>query len=336
MLSLENYQGKTVLVTGATGFTGQLLTKKLVEAGATVRAIARESSKLGELADLDIQWFRGEVFDPELVRRASEGVHYIFHLAAAFREVKPNKEGYNQVHVTSTQLLANAVLGKPEFECFVHVSTVGVHGHIESGRADENYRFAPGDDYQSTKLDGENWIREFAKENPLPYSIVRPAPIMGPGDMRLLKLFKMAAKGLFPMLGKGKGMYHFVHVDDLTNVMLLCGIRAQAKSEAFIAAGDEPISMVDIVKLVAKTLGRKVRVVRLPITPFYIASWVCEAIFPRLGMQPPIYRRRVDFYTKDRMFDNTKARQLLDYQFIYDNDRGVKETALWYQQKGLL
>ncbi len=336
-LSIQGFSEKKVLITGATGFTGRVLTEKLVNAGAQVRAIARASSSLGDLEKLDIQWFRGDVFDPEIVNQACDGVEYIFNLAAAFREVKPNDDGYRKVHLEATQLLANAVLGKPDFECFVHVSTVGVHGHIENGLADENYRFAPGDGYQRTKLEGEQWIGKFAKENNLPYSIVRPAPIYGPGDLRLLKLFRMVNKGYLLMLGGGKGMYHLVHVDDLCNIIMLAGITPAARSEIMIAACDEPISIEGIAKIIAQKLGNtKYRVIRLPLFPFYIASDLCKLICTPLGIDPPIYRRRVDFYTKDRQFNNEKVKRLLEYTFNYDNDRGIEETANWYKDNNLL
>ena len=175
-----------VLVTGATGFTGRALTRKLVAAGARLRIIARKTSDLGDLADQDIQVFRGEVYDEELIHEATRGVHYIFHVAAAFRETHPDEEGYRRVHLYSTQALARSVVDQPQFRRFLHVSTVGVYGHIEGGPASEDYRFSPGDPYQRTKLEGETWLAQFGNENGLPYSIIRPAPIFGPGDMRLL------------------------------------------------------------------------------------------------------------------------------------------------------
>ncbi len=333
---LETYRGRLVLVTGATGFTGRVLTHKLLEVGARVRVIARQSSTLGDLESADIEWFRGDVFDPDLIEKAAKDVEYIFHLAAAFREEKSTDDDFRRVHLASTQLLAQAVVGKPAFCCFVHVSTVGVHGHIEVDRADEQYRFSPGDGYQRTKLEGEQWIGQFGVEQGLPYTIIRPAPIFGPGDMRLLKIFRMVKKGYLLMLGKGRGMYHLVHVDDLTNTILLSGITERALGEVFISAGDEPISIEDMSRLIARKLGLKVRTVRLPILPFYWASDICKLICTPLGIQPPIYRRRVDFYTKDRQFDNGKIKQYLDYEFIYDNDKGIGETAFWYRDQGLL
>jgi len=235
-LALFLYKGKLVLITGATGFTGQHVTKKLVAAGAQVRAIVRSTSDLSPFDGLGIEWFKGDVYDPETTKQAALGVNYIFHVAAAFREVKADDTGYAKVHVESTKQLANAVLNSKDFECFVHVSTVGVHGHIEIDRADEEYRYSPGDGYQRTKLEGELWIREFAEKNNLPFSVIRPAPIYGAGDMRLLKIFKMAAKGILPIVGKGKCIYHLVHVEDLSNTILLAGITPAARSEVMISA----------------------------------------------------------------------------------------------------
>lgn len=329
----NQFAGKTVLITGATGFTGRDLTHKLAKAGANIRIIARPSSDVGDLADVEAVWFRGEVFDPETIAEAAKGVHFIFHVAAAFRETHPDEEGYRKVHLYSTQLLARAVADDPDFECFLHVSTVGVHGHIEEGFADENYRFAPGDPYQRTKLEAEQWLGEFAKESGLPYSIVRPGPIFGPGDMRLLKIFKMVSKGFFLMVGNGNGWYQMVHVDDLTNIMMLAAVRPEAKSEAFIAASDEAIGLVEMARLIGRKIHRKVRIIRLPLWPFYLASDLCGAICKPLGISPPIYRRRVDFYTKDRRFNNAKVKDRLNYQFNYDNERGLEETANWYLKK---
>ncbi len=331
-----NFNGKTVLITGATGFTGRVLTKKLAAAGAKIKIIARASSDPGDLSDLDAEWIRGEVYDPEVCKTAAIGVNYIFHVAAAFRETKSDEEGYRKVHLYSTQLLAKEVVGRPEFECFLHVSTVGVHGHIERGSADENYRFAPGDPYQRTKLEAELWLAEYANEAGLPYSVIRPAPIFGPGDLRLLKIFRMVNKGFFLMLGKGKGWYNLVHVDDLTNIMMLAAVTPAARSETFIAAADESMTLVEMAKLISKKIGNKVRILRLPVWPFYVASDICCAVCRPLGISPPIYRRRVDFYTKDRKFNNSKVKRALNYKFSYDNDRGIEETANWYMEHNLL
>lgn len=322
--------GTPVLVTGATGFTGSFLVRRLVEMGVHVRAIARSSSDLTPFQGLPIQWFRGEVHDQETVHAACQGVEYIFHVAAAYRQAKIKDEDYKNVHVESTKLLAYSALRNPGFRRFVHVSTVGVHGHIDTPPADENYRFAPGDIYQRTKLEGELWIREFAKEKGLAISVVRPAAIMGPGDKRLLKVFRMAAKPIFPVLGFGKCLYHLIHVDDLVSSMILCSVHPAALNEVFICGNSEAIRLVDLGKIVAQFIGNRFFVLRVPVTPFFIAASICEALCKPFGIEPPIYRRRVSFFTKDRSFDTRKLREKLGFVPAYDNRSAIEATARWY------
>ena len=199
---MENHieSGSTVLVTGATGYTGNVLVKKLLETGLNVRAVARKSSNITPFKDLPITWIRGEVFDEQTIRSAMEGVHYVFHVAAAFREAKSTEEDYRNVHVKSTQLIVAEAQKNPQFKRLIHVSTMGVHGHIEAPPGDENSPFSPGDGYQRTKAEAELWLIDYSRKNSFPYTIIRPCAIYGPGERRLLKLFKMATKKIFPIL----------------------------------------------------------------------------------------------------------------------------------------
>jgi len=323
-----------VLVTGATGFSGSVLVRKLCDGGIKVRAIARTSSNISKLDDLDIEWIRGDVFDEATIKEAIRGAEYVFHLAAAYREARYGDDYYHKVHVISTQLLARAALGLPGFKRFVHVSTIGVHGHIDDPPANESYRFAPGDVYQITKAEAELWLREFADREHLPYTVIRPAAILGPGDRRLLKIFRMALWKLFPMLGNGQGLYHLIHVEDLTDALILAATHPKAQGEVFICANVEPIGTAEIARTVARYYGRKLRVIRVPVWPFLLAADVTSAICKPLGIEPPLHRRRVAFYTKDRAFDTRKIRETLGWQPRYSNQAGLEQTVRWYLERG--
>lgn len=327
-------RGSPVLVTGASGFTGSILTRKLVQAGLDVRALARPCSDLSALADLNIHWYRGEIFDKDIVADACREVRYIFHLAAAYRQAGFADQVYRDVHITGTLLLAEAALCSPHFRRFVHVSTVGVHGHIENPPADEDCPFSPGDIYQETKAEAEVRLRHFAKKSGLETTIIRPTAIYGPGDKRLLKVFKLAALPIFPLLGRGKCLYHLVHVEDLTNVLILAATHPAAAGEVFICGDREPISLEGMVQLIGATLGRQPLILRMPAWPFFLTADLCEAFCKPLGLSPPLYRRRVAFYTKDRAFDTHKLFSVLGYRPIYDPQRGLSETALWYIRAG--
>jgi len=327
-------KGKEVLVTGATGFTGKVLVKRLLALGANVRAIARQSSDLSPFADDQIRWFRGDVYDPDTVAKACTGVEYIFHVAAAFRQAKITDEEYSKVHVESTKLLARAVCGSEKFKRFVHVSTMGVHGHIENPPGDENSPYAPGDQYQRTKLEAEQWLREYAGQDGLPYTVIRPTGIYGPGDRRLLKVFKMATWPVFPILGNGKCYYHLVHVEDLVEAIVLAAHHEAALFDVFLAGDREPVQLEEMARIVAHEARRKIRVLRIPVTPFFIAADICEAVCKPLGIEPPLYRRRVAFYTKDRWFDTSKIHQKLGFCCAYSNEHGIRSTTRWYQKQG--
>jgi dihydroflavonol-4-reductase len=328
--------GTPVLITGATGFTGSWLMAKLLDAGAAVRAIARASSDISRFDALPIEWYRGNVYDADVVGQAAEGVAYVFHVAAAFREARIPDEEYYRVHVMGTQLLARAAIRNPHFKRFVHVSTMGVHGHVANPPANENSPFHPGDIYQRTKLEAEQWLGDFAQRNKLHCTIIRPTGIYGPGDKRLFKIFKMASKAVFPVLGFGKCLCHLVHVDDLTNVILLSATHPAADGEVFLCGNSEPIALTDMARLISHTIGSAPAIVRLPASPFFLAAWLCEWLCKPFGIEPPIYRRRVAYYTKDRSFDTSKMRERLGYRTKFTNESGLVSTARWYVENGWL
>lgn len=326
-----------VLVTGGTGFTGRYLLRELSKTGATVRVIARSSSQRDDLDGLDLEWFTGEVYDETTIKRAMVGVSMVFHVAAAYREAKIDNDVYWKVHVQSTQILAREALQQANFKRFLHVSTVGVHGHIEHPPADEQTRFAPGDEYQNTKVEAEKWIREFAQEHSLPVTVVRPAAIYGPGDRRLLKVFKIAKLPICPVLGFGsKGLYHLIHVTDLVNFMLLAATHPATAGEVYICGNERAMSIQDMIKLISQRLGRKPLFIRLPATPFFWLGDLCELICKPLNIEPPIYRRRVAFFTKDRSFNTQKMRADTGYEYIYSNQQGLEELTDWYKEQGWL
>ncbi len=326
--------GSRALITGATGFTGSLLAKKLVNQGVEVVAIARPTSNLKPFNGLPITWFQGDVFDSQLIEKAIKGVNYIFHMVTPFREAKSPDLGYRNVHVLSTQLLAKAALKQSDFRRFVHVSTIGVHGHVENPPGDETCPFKPGDIYQETKLEGELWISKFGKEEGLPVTVVRPAGIYGPGEKRLLKIYKMVANGWVPAIGNGSNLLHFIHVDDLTNFFILAASDSKAIGEIFICGSRQAIKFRDMIDLIANYYQASPNFISLPAPPIFALGDIFELICRPLGIEPPIYRRRLAFYTKDRSFDTSKMQNILNFTPSHEDREGLVELAQWYLDSG--
>lgn len=328
--------GSNVLVTGGTGFTGSTLVRKLVARGANVRIIARHGSGVNETWASAVEWYRGDVYDPEVVQAATEDVNYVFHVAACFRDPGAEDDEYWKVHVGSTQRLAKAAAQQPSFVRFIHTSTIGVHGHVADPPASETAPYNPGDTYQDTKLEGELWIRDFADREGLPLVVIRPAAIMGPSDRRLLKLFKFAKRGFFPLLDGHDTLYHLIHVEDLTDCMILSAHHPDALGEVMICGNEEPTSVVEILSQIGDILGKKVRFIYLPSGPLFMVADAVEWISNQLGVEPILYRRRLAFFTKDRSFDTSKLRETLDFTYRYDNQSGIRGTAKGYMERGWL
>lgn len=325
------------LVTGATGFTGGHLARHLRRQGHDVAALVRPSS-LGKTAALEregVEIRQGDLTDAQAVRAACEGIDVVFHIAATYREAGQSDAAYTRINVDGTRNVLEGALAT-RVRRVVHCSTGGVHGHIEHPPANENAPFAPGDIYQRTKLEAELLASRFGRERGLDVVVARPIGIYGPGDTRFLKMFRGIARGRFPMLGRGKVFYHLTYIDDLCRGFELCGTVPGAAGRTYILAGPEYTTLQRLVELVAEELGVRPPWIRLPIWPVWIAGALCEAVCVPLRIAPPLYRRRVDFYSKSRAFDTRRAREELGYNPAVDLKTGIHLTAQWYRSQGLL
>lgn len=324
-----------VLVTGGTGFTGHNLSQKLLEEGHSVRLLVRSRSRVQLQATERLEIVEGDIRDQAAVERSVKGVEKVFNIAAMYRSAASVDQDYHDIHVKGTEHLLRAAL-KYEVGRFVHCSTVGVHGDVKEPPATEESPYAPADIYQRTKLEGELWAREFADKNSIALSVIRPTAIYGPGDMRLLKLFKLAVRGITPVVGDGNIYYHMVFIDDLVQGFMLASESEAAVGEVFIIGGEENMTLNDLLSTISRIANRPETKMHLPALPFQLIGSLCEKICIPLGIEPPIYRRRVDFFTKSRSFDICKAKKMLGYAPKFGLHDGLSRTAEWYKDKQYL
>ena len=325
-----------VLVTGATGFTGGHLARYLAGRRQEVRALVRAGAPAEarrELAAAGIEIVEGDLRDQGAVERACDGVAVVYHIAAMYRQAGLRDEEYRAVnaHAPRTVVLAAAAAGARRV---VHCSTVGVHGDVEHPPAGEDAPLRPGDIYQQTKLEGEVAAREAGEAARIDVVIARPTGIYGPGDRRLLKLFRGVARRRFVVLGSGRIFYHLTYIDDLIEGFRLCGEVPAAAGGTYILAGGEVTTLDELIGLIAEVARVPRPRLRLPVWPFWIAGAACEALCAPLGIEPPIYRRRVDFFTKSRAFDISRARAELGYRPQVSLREGIRRTLDWYRSSG--
>ncbi len=324
------------VVTGATGFTGGALAQRLRADGQDVIALVRETSDTSALIAAGVECVVVDLQDSARIKEVFSGadITAVFHVAAAYRTELADESEFFAVNVEATRTLLQAAQDAG-IKRFVHCSTVGVQGEITEPPAAEDYRMNPGDHYQESKLEGEKVALEFAASG-LGVSVVRPVGIYGPGDTRFLKLYKAIGKGVFLMIGNGKTLYHLTYIDDLIDGMLLAASHPDAIGEVFTLCGPEYTDLNELVQRIANVMSKPTPRFRIPAWPVVWAAHVCDWICKRIGVQAPLYPRRVEFFLLDRAFTEAKATRLIGYHPSVPLDTGLRRTYEWYNDEGLL
>lgn len=339
----EEYQelrDKKLLVTGAAGFIGGALFKRLMEYDLDVLGTVLYQEEAVQLRE---KGYRVEVLDlsnDDSWDALLKDIDIVFNIAALFQEVENTESMYHKVNVEGTLKLVKSA-ERSGVKRFVHCSTVGVHGHVKEIPCTENSPYNPMDEYHRTKLEGELAVLDFARTLPDDGMIVtvnRPAMVYGPGDVRMMKLFSTIAKGKFMMIGSGKVLAHLGYIDDQTDSFLLCGVKPREKVhlEAFNIASGSHLTLNELAAHIAEAGKVKISSIKIPVAPVWFAGLLCEIVCRPFGIKPPIFRRRVGFFTHNRSFDLSKAKSMIDYNPKVEDRQGISTTLAWYQQKRLI
>lgn len=325
-----------VLVTGGTGFIGKYLTIRLRERGYFIKILTRGRRVNSKRNDSkNIEYCFGDIRDREVIKRAVNGVEKVFHLATLMQEVSVSNREYWEVNVEGIRNLLEACINQ-KIKRFVHCSSTAVTGDIYNSYGNEDTPYSPVDIYQKTKCEGEKLVLEYYKRYALPVVIVRPAGVYGPGDWRLVKLFRFIASGKFIMIGTGEQLQHLIYISDLINGIELAAEREGIEGNIFILAGDTPIRLKDFVKKIADCMGIRLNNLKIPINLVMFLATIMEFTCKPFGIQPPLFRRRVDFFRKSYYFDISKAKSMLGFKPEIDIDLGIKLTVEWLRKEGII
>jgi nucleoside-diphosphate-sugar epimerase len=329
-----------LLVTGGTGFIGSHLAEEGRRRGAEVVVLGltdrpEEQANAALLTGMGAEVISGSITDAELCRRASRGATHVFHLAVAMREGGKSDEYFEAINLDGTRHLLQAATTE-RVQRFVYCSTIGIYGHRAPGITSEDSPLAPGNIYERTKVAAERLVRDFAENCALPAVVLRPADVYGPRDQRLLKMFKGVSRGRFPLFGSGSGRRHMVYVDDVVSAFFKACERDQAVGKGLIVAGPRPCTLRELLDEVAAATGSRRYGVRLPLAPMLGLAAVVEDVSAALAIDPPIYRRRMDFFHSDSAFDISRAREVLDWGPKVDLREGIGRTLEDYRRSGAM
>ncbi len=327
-----------IVVTGATGFLGRHFVAHALAASHAVSALNRPASPkkrvlIRELQARGVEFHAGDVQDRASLEPAMRGADCVCHFASAFRETGVPDDYFRAVNVAGSRNAVEAAAGQG-VRRFVLCSTAGIYGSKVPGITDESAPVQPGNIYEQSKVEAEEVVRQQAVARGLEYAIIRPAVVYGPYDERLVKMFSAASRGRFPLFGKGVGRRHMVYAGDVVDAALRACVLPAASGEEMIVAGPRAAPLREILEVLARVAGRASSGPRLPLAPMMALAAVTEDTGNFLGIKPPIYRRRMDFYRNDAEFDCSRARRVLGWAPAVDLEEGFRRTLDSYRQSG--
>jgi 2-alkyl-3-oxoalkanoate reductase len=317
----------SVLVTGAGGFLGRALVKRLVEAGETVRAQVRRPMPEWENNPL-VQIVCGDLGDPEFVDHTIAGVKVIFHAGAA---TKGTAADFERGTIGGTRNVIDSCL-RHNVTRMVYVSSLSVLDHaghtpIEPVCESSPYEPRPGQRglYTQTKLQAEQMVLEAARERKLPAVILRPGQIFGPGSAPGAPSGAIALGSHWLVVGNGKRQLPLVYVEDVVDALLLGRLCTVAPGSIFNIVDTERVTHREYVAASKRHPDTAVSVTYVPEWIMYSAGWLCEQCAKVTKRTLPLSRYRVKSIRPLGPFDVTAAEQL-GWKPSVGTTRGLKLT----------
>lgn len=334
------------LITGASGFVGSHLARRLSKQGWDVRCLVRASSRTEQLASLGVELVQGSLADGESLDRAVHGVDVVFHLAG--RTAAYRAEEFVRDNVDGTRAVVTACASAATSPTVVFVSSLaaGGPGTLESPRLEGDDR-PPVSAYGRSKLAAEAAAREAAAGR-VPLSIVRPPMVFGQGDRASLQLFRSVRMlRIHAVPGLGKFSLSLIHASDLCDALervALHGERAASQGDegnagagVYYVAGDRPVTYAELGKLAGRAAGWRVAATPAPRALFWFAGTVGE-VMARVRRRPGLinFDKIRESMAAGWVCSDEKIRAQLGYRPAAPLETRLAETVAWYRAHGWL
>ncbi|ELY48943.1 NAD-dependent epimerase/dehydratase family protein [Natronolimnohabitans innermongolicus] len=320
--------GRTAAVTGATGFLGTHLCRRLVADGWDVRAMSRPSSDRGELADLEeIEWYVGDLFETDTLRELVDGADVVFHLAG-IGLWSAGPDTVYRVNVEGTENVLEACRDG-DVGRLVFTSTSGTRRVDGTAAADESDVATPVGAYQASKADAEQLVDEYADTDGEAVT-VHPTSIFGPGDEAFtVQLLSMGLERTMPAYLPG-GL-SIVGVSDVVDGILLAAEKGE-NGEHYILGG-ENLTYRQAVSRISHALDGSPARIQVPALAIHAAGPVAEAASAVAGVRMfPFDRQMAQLATERMFYTSAKAQAELGYEYRPIEDH-LPETVEWYREE---
>lgn len=316
-----------VLITGANGFLGSALSRRLLGEGHRVRALVRPGSDASALDGVGVERMSGDVTDASSVQRAVEGTEVVFHLAGLRRA--PERSAFFRVNAEGTRTVCDAML-RVGARRMVLAGSLAAVGPSRADRPHvETDPFAPEEWYGESKAEAERIALGTAG---LEVTVARPPRILGPGDRENLVFFRLVKRGIRLEVGGGPRPLSVVDVDDVVGLLLLLAVRPEAVGQAFFSPGPDETTLEEIQTLGAEVLGVRPRTLRLSPGRLRALAAMADGFSQLTGKHLPLNRKLArQLLAPAWTCSGEKARARLGWIPRIDARTSIARSAAWYQ-----
>lgn len=323
-----------VFITGGTGLVGSHVVEALRDSGIEVLALARPGSGTSFLERVGARRSDGDLLDPPSLHASRlEGCDALVH-AAALVYARARPQEFHEANVEGTRRLLDGARSAG-LSRVVHVSSVAVYGGDEvGGRVDEE-RWLEAEIpeqaiYARSKRLAEQAAWTFHDTAGLGVSTVRPGVVYGERDRALSpRIARLALWPLLPGIGSGRTTFPLVYAGSVAAAIRAILERPASVGRAYNLSADAPLTMERFVALFAAAQGNRARFLRLPGPPVLAAAAVVERIAALLPGPTPRLRRGVRRLLHDNRFDDSRAREELDWRAVLPPEEAVARTVAW-------
>ena len=321
---------KKVLVTGATGFIGHHLVRLLVEKGYYVCATIRESSDVSRLPVGKVKLLHCDISSYD---RADDAGDYdlIFHIAGAVKARR--RQDFFYVNTEGTARILEFARRQKKLIRFVFLSSLAAAGRSPDGVIiDENFPPHPESWYGKSKMAAE----EIVNSSGIPYTIIRPPTVYGPGDRETFPLFRAAYQGYPLCFGSKKKRVSLVYVDDLVRGILLSAEHPGGENESFFLTDGKVHSYGEFASAFEEATGRASHPIVVPMPVLFSYAALNELIKIFTGKARTLDIQKYPEFVGEWLCSSDKAQELLGYAPRVRLVEGIKITLDWYKQRDWL
>ena len=312
-------------VTGATGFIGWHVAAHLLASGREVRAVVRPESTRKTPPGVAVVRAR---LDAAALRDAFAGVDVVVHLAALVSTTRDVE--YTAVNIEGTRAVAEAC--QADGARLIHISSLAAAGPASAALPrSEGAPPAPVTPYGWSKLQGERIVAGTAG---LSWMILRPGVVYGPGDRAMLPLFRLAKRGVLPLVGRPDAAYTVAHISDVVRA-IEAALSTRADGETVFVGHPKPATARQFLEGVRSAVGRAAAMIPIPLGLTRAAALVGDLVGSVIGRPLPLNRRRyIELTAEGFVCRVDRLRDCLGVVAETDLDEGLAQTAAWYRRAG--